>query len=75
MKKLFIDGASNLLNCEFQSRYHGKADHLVKESHFFLSTMSTARKVTPSNDPVECVDPNLILGVMLTCLQRMAYMP
>ena len=56
---------------EFQSRYHGKVVHMVKESHIFLSTMATARKVTPSNDPVECVDPNLLLGDMLTCIQRM----
>ena len=41
---------------------------LLRNPYFSLSTMATARKVTPSNDPVECVDPNLLLGDMLVCL-------
>ena len=72
---LFIDGATNLLNWEFQSRYHSKVDHMVNKSHIILSTMATARKVTPSKDPVECVDPDLLLEDLLTCLQKRAYMP
>ena len=48
---------------------------MVKQSHIILSTMATARKVTPSNDPVECVDPNLLWEDLLTCLKRMACMP
>ena len=64
-----------MVKLKFQRRYQGKVDYIVKESHLFLSTMATARKVTPSKDPVECVDPDLPSGDMLPCLQRMAYMP
>ena len=75
LNKHSIDGTLNLLNWKYQSRYQSKVGYIVKESHLFLSTMTTARKVTPSNDPVECVDPDLPFGDMLICLQRMAYMP
>ena len=60
IRKLLIDGATNLLNWKFQSRYHGKLDLMAKESHIILSTMATARKVMPSNDPVECGDQKIL---------------
>ena len=36
LNEMFIDGAANLLIKKFQSRYHGKVDHTVKDSHILF---------------------------------------
>ena len=60
---------------------------MVKQSHIILSTMATARKVTPSNDQVESQPPLVGLANMPqkngmyaskdwhVCFQEMACMP